>query len=156
MVALTGIEWVKCRSNAVHPNLSCSFSVHLRFDGYQPIFPGTAWCDRGVTQGRRGTTASRARSASGTPGRRDVSCRRPLVSPGLRDAADIRCVQSRSRRRSDYETIRSSQIAENSFHRASFSPAIQPVAAQVEQFSEQVAAPLPFPIVTTAEVEQVR
>jgi hypothetical protein len=28
--------------------------------------------------------------------------------------------------------------------------------AQVEQVSEQVAAPLPFPMNTTAEVEQVR
>jgi hypothetical protein len=46
--------------------------------------------------------------------------------------------------------------AENSLHRHSFAPAIEAVVAQVEQVSEQVAAPLPFPIITTAEVEQVR
>jgi len=61
-----------------------------------------------------------------------------------------------NRRPADYETIRSSQIAENSFHRPSFAPAIQTVVAQVEQVSEQVAAPIPFPMITTVEVEQVR
>ena len=61
-----------------------------------------------------------------------------------------------NRRPADYETIRSSQIAENSFHRPFFAPAIKVVVAQLEQVSEQVAAPLPFPITTTAEVEQVR
>jgi len=55
----------------------------------------------------------------------------------------------------DYETIRSSQIAENSFHRPFFAPAIEAVVAQVEQASEQVAAPPPFPMTTAAEVEQV-
>jgi hypothetical protein len=60
-----------------------------------------------------------------------------------------------NRRPADYETIRSSQIAENPFHRPSFAAAIEAVVAQVEQVSEQVAAPL-FAITTTAEVEQVR
>jgi hypothetical protein len=61
-----------------------------------------------------------------------------------------------NRRPADYETIKSSQIAENSFHCPSFAPAIEAVVAQVEQVSEQVAAPPPFPITITAEVEQVR
>jgi hypothetical protein len=45
-----------------------------------------------------------------------------------------------NRRPADYETIQSSQIAENTVHRPSFAPASEPVAAQVEQVSEQVDA----------------
>jgi hypothetical protein len=61
-----------------------------------------------------------------------------------------------NRRPADYETFRSTQIAENTVHRPSFAPAIKRVVAQVEQVSEQVAAPIPFPNTTTAEVEQAR
>jgi hypothetical protein len=61
-----------------------------------------------------------------------------------------------NRRPADYETIGSSQIAENTLHRPFFVPVIEVVVAQVEQVFEQVAAPLPFPITTTAEVERVR
>jgi hypothetical protein len=50
-----------------------------------------------------------------------------------------------NRRPADYETIQSSQIAENSSHRPSFAPAVEAVVAQVEQVSEQVTAPPPFP-----------
>jgi hypothetical protein len=60
-----------------------------------------------------------------------------------------------NRRPADYETIRSSQIAENALHRPFFAPAVEVVVAQVEQVSEQVAAPLPFPMTTAPEVEQV-
>src|SRR5690349_9488379 len=59
-----------------------------------------------------------------------------------------------NRRPADYETIRSSQILENAVHHPSFAPAIEAVVAQVEQVSEQVAAPIAFPTTTTAEVEQ--
>jgi hypothetical protein len=58
-----------------------------------------------------------------------------------------------NRRPADYETIQSSQIAEDAVHRTSFAPAIEAVVAHVEQVSEQVSAHLPA---TAAEVEQVR
>jgi hypothetical protein len=61
-----------------------------------------------------------------------------------------------NRRPADYETLQSSQIAENAVHRPSFAPAIEAVVAQVEQVSEQVTASLLFPVTTTAEFEQVR
>src|SRR3954468_19586098 len=60
-----------------------------------------------------------------------------------------------NRRPADYETIQSSQIIENAVIRPLFAPAIEAVVAQVEQVSEQAAAPLPFPMTTAAEVEQV-
>jgi hypothetical protein len=52
LVALTGIEWVKCRSDAVRPRISCSFSVQIRLAGCPSVFAPTGWCDRGVTSGR--------------------------------------------------------------------------------------------------------
>jgi len=61
-----------------------------------------------------------------------------------------------NRRPADYETFRSTQITENTVHRPSFAPRSKRVVAQVEQVSEQVAAPVPFPTTTTAEVEQDR
>jgi hypothetical protein len=61
-----------------------------------------------------------------------------------------------NRRPADYETIQSLQLAEKSIHRLAVAPAIEAVVALVEQVSEQVGALLPFPMITAAEVEQVR
>jgi hypothetical protein len=56
-----------------------------------------------------------------------------------------------NRRPADYETFHSSQIAENADRRESFTPATEPIVAQVEQVSEQVATPIP--LLTTTIVE---
>lgn len=49
------------------------------------------------------------------------------------------------------ETIQSSQLVENAVHRPVFAPANEPVVAQVEQVSEQAAAPVPLPNTTIVE-----
>jgi hypothetical protein len=155
LVALTGIEWVKRQSTVVLTDTSCSFSVQVRSAEHPFGSPPTGWCDRGVTS--CGVTSI----VRGLPGRGlEAQCatyrdNRVLV-PRSSNGARGRCFRSAGLRAADYETIRSSQIAENSFYRPSFPPAIQAVVAHVEQVSEQVAAPLPFPISSTAEVEQAR
>jgi len=58
-----------------------------------------------------------------------------------------------NRRPPDYETFRSSQIADNTVHRESFGPAREPIVALIEQVSEQVAAPIPF--LTTAVLRRL-
>ena len=61
-----------------------------------------------------------------------------------------------NRRSADYETLRSAQIAETTLSGVASATPPKGNAAQVEQVSQQVAAPLPFPTTTAAEVEQDR
>jgi len=89
MVALTGIEWVKCQFSSVRLSLSRSFSVLASRDWIPESPHNLLWCDPRVTAGVSRRFSSLFTACSPEPANLDAN---RWQIPGCIDAANRPCL----------------------------------------------------------------